>query len=75
MIRSLAGLAFANAAFFAAGAGLVRFFGWRMRSHPGLAYMSGIAAVGVVSTLMLSAGLALRGLFVAFAAVTGTVAV
>jgi hypothetical protein len=61
VIRSLAGLAFANAAFFAAGAGLVRVFGWRLRSHPGLAYMSGVAAVGVVSTLMLIAGLALRG--------------
>jgi hypothetical protein len=61
VIRSLAGLLFANAAFFAAGAGLVRFFGWRLRSHPGLAYMSGIATVGVLSTLMLIAGLALRG--------------
>jgi hypothetical protein len=60
VIRSLAGLAFANAAFFAAGAGLVRLFGWRLRSHPGLAYMSGIASVGVLSTLMLLAGLALR---------------
>jgi hypothetical protein len=61
VIRSLAGLVFANAAFFAAGAGLVRLFGWRLRSHPGLAYMSGVATVGVVSTLMLIAGLALRG--------------
>lgn len=60
MIRSLAGLAIANAAFFAAGAGIVRLFGWRLRSHPGLAYMSGIASVGVLSTLMLLAGLALR---------------
>jgi hypothetical protein len=61
VIRSLAGLLFANAAFLAAGAGLVRFFGWRLRSHPGLAYMSGVATVGVLSTLMLIAGLALRG--------------
>ncbi len=60
MIRSLAGLLFANAAFFAAGAGLIRFFGWRLRTHPGLAYMSGVATVGVLSTLMLMAGLALR---------------
>ena len=60
MIRSLAGLAFANAAFFAAGAGIVRLFGWRLRTHPGLAYMSGISSVGVLSTLMLMAGLALR---------------
>jgi hypothetical protein len=60
VIRSLAGLAVANAAFFAAGAGIVRLFGWRLRSHPGLAYMSGIASVGVLSTLMLMAGLALR---------------
>jgi hypothetical protein len=60
VIRSLAGLAFANAAFFAAGAGVVRLLGWRVRSHPGLAYMSGIASVGVLSTLMLLAGLALR---------------
>ncbi|HST14083.1 MAG TPA: hypothetical protein VLJ44_04415 [Gaiellaceae bacterium] len=61
MIRALAGLAFANAAFLVAGAGLVRLFGWRVRSHPGLAYMSGVASVGVISTLMLIAGLALRG--------------
>jgi hypothetical protein len=60
VIRSLFGLAVANAAFFAAGAGLVRLFGWRVRKHPGLAYMSGIASVGVLSTLMLMAGLALR---------------
>ena len=60
MIRSLFGLLVANAAFFAAGAGLVRLFGWRLRTHPGLAYMSGIASVGVLSTLMLMAGLALR---------------
>jgi hypothetical protein len=60
MIRSLFGLLFANAAFFAAGAGLIRLFGWRLRTHPGLAYMSGIASVGVLSTLMLMAGLALR---------------
>ena len=61
MIRALAGLAFANAAFLVAGAGLVRLFGWRVRSHPGVAYMSGVASVGVISTLMLMAGLALRG--------------
>jgi hypothetical protein len=61
VIRSLAGLLFANVCFFAAGAGLVRLFGWRLRSHPGLAYMSGVATVGVLSTLMLIAGLALRG--------------
>ena len=60
MIRSLFGLLLANAAFFAAGAGLVRLFGWRLRTHPGLAYMSGIASVGVLSTLMLMAGLAMR---------------
>ena len=60
MIRSLFGLLVANAAFFAAGAGLVRLLGWRLRTHPGLAYMSGIASVGVLSTLMLMAGLALR---------------
>ena len=56
MIRSLFGLLVANAAFFAAGAGLVRLFGWRLRTHPGLAYMSGIASVGVLSTLMLDGG-------------------
>jgi len=61
VIRSLAGLVFANAAFFVAGAGLVRLLGWRIRSHPGVAYLSGVAAVGVISTLMLMAGLALRG--------------
>jgi len=60
VIRSLFGLLVANAAFFAAGAGLVRLLGWRLRTHPGLAYMSGIASVGVLSTLMLMAGLALR---------------
>ena len=38
----------------------MRLFGWRLRTHPGLAYMSGIASVGVLSTLMLMAGLALR---------------
>ncbi len=61
MIRALAGLLFANLVFFAAGAGLVRFLGWRLRSSIGLAYMSGVAAVGVLSTLILMAGLALRG--------------
>jgi len=61
VIRSLAGLLFANAAFFAAGAGVVRLFGWRLRSHPGLAYMTGIGVVGVLSTLLLMAGLALHG--------------
>ena len=60
VIRSVVGLLAANAAFFAAGAGLVRLFGWRLRTHPGLAYMAGIASVGVLSTLMLMAGLALR---------------
>ena len=61
MIRSLAGLAFANAAFLIAGAGVVRLLGYRVRSHPGTAYMAGVSVVGVVSTLMLIAGLALRG--------------
>ncbi len=61
MIRSLAGLLFANAAFFAAGAGLVRLAGWRLRSNPGLAYMTGVAVVGVLGTLLLMAGLALHG--------------
>jgi hypothetical protein len=61
VIRSLAGLVFANAIFLAAGAGLVRFLGWRLRSHPGVAYMAGVGTVGVVSTLLLMAGLALHG--------------
>jgi len=61
VIRSVAGLLFANAAFFAAGAGLVRLAGWRLRSHPGLAYMTGVAVVGVLGTLLLMAGLALHG--------------
>lgn len=61
MIRALAGIVFANAIFFGAGAGLVRFLGWRLRSHPGVAYMAGVGTVGVLSTLMLLAGLALRG--------------
>jgi hypothetical protein len=61
VIRALAGLVFANALFFAAGAGLVRLLGWRLRSHPGVAYMAGVGAVGVLSTLMLMAGLALHG--------------
>jgi hypothetical protein len=60
VIRSLVGLLVANAAFLAAGAGLVRLAGWRLRSHPGLAYMAGVGTVGVLSTLMLMAGLALR---------------
>ena len=37
MIRSLAGLVFANAAFFVAGAGLVRVLGFRLRAHVGVA--------------------------------------
>ena len=61
MIRSLAGLLFANAAFLVAGAGLVRFLGFRLRAHVGVAYMAGVASVGVISTLLLMAGLALRG--------------
>jgi hypothetical protein len=61
VIRALAGLLFANAAFFVAGAGLVRLLGWRVRSHVGVAYMAGVGTVGVLSTLMLMAGLALRG--------------
>jgi hypothetical protein len=61
VIRSVAGLLFANAAYFAAGAGLVRLAGWRLRSHPGIAYMTGIGVVGVLSTLLLMAGLALHG--------------
>lgn len=61
MIRALAGLVFANALFFAAGAGLVRLLGWRLRSHLGVAYMAGVGTVGVLATLMLMAGLALHG--------------
>ncbi len=61
MIRSLAGLLFANLAFLVAGAGLVRFLGFRVRAHIGVAYMAGVASVGVISTLLLMAGLALRG--------------
>ncbi len=61
MIRSLAGLLFANAAFLVAGAGLVRFLGFRLRASVGIAYMAGVASVGVISTLLLMAGLALRG--------------
>jgi hypothetical protein len=61
VIRSLAGLLLANAAFLAAGAGLVRFLGFRLRAHVGVAYMAGVATVGVLATLMLMAGLALRG--------------
>ena len=60
MIRSLVGLVLANACFLAAGLGIVRLFGWRLRRHVGLAYMAGVAAVGVLSTLMLIAGLALE---------------
>jgi hypothetical protein len=61
VIRSLAGLLFANAAFLVAGAGLVRFLGFRLRASVGVAYMAGVASVGVISTLLLMAGLALRG--------------
>ena len=61
MIRALAGLLVANLLFFAAGAGLVRFLGWRLRSNLGVAYMAGVGTVGVLSTLLLMAGLALRG--------------
>jgi hypothetical protein len=60
MIRSLAGLVLANACFLAAGLGIVRLFGWRLRRHLGIAYMAGVAAVGVLSTLMLLVGLALQ---------------
>jgi Dolichyl-phosphate-mannose-protein mannosyltransferase len=61
--RLLALLA-ANACFFVAGAGLMRCFGhWRApRELPrvcGIAYMVGVAAVGVLSTLLLIAGLSL----------------
>jgi hypothetical protein len=61
VIRSLAGLLFANACFLAAGLGVVRLLGWRLRRHLGTAYMAGIATVGVLSTLLLLAGLSLRG--------------
>jgi hypothetical protein len=61
MIRSLAGLVFVNACFLAAGLGVVRLLGWRLRRHLGVAYMAGIATVGVLSTLLLMAGLSLRG--------------
>jgi hypothetical protein len=61
VIRSLAGLVLANACFLAAGAGVLRLLGWRLRTHLGMAYMAGIGAVGVLSTLLLLAGLALRG--------------
>ncbi|MGH3009072.1 MAG: hypothetical protein ACRDLM_06645 [Gaiellaceae bacterium] len=60
MIRSLAGLVLANACFFAAGLGIVRLLGWRLRRHLGIAYMAGIGTVGVLSTLLLLAGLALQ---------------
>ena len=60
MIRSLAGLGLANALFLAAGCGVVRLLGWRLRRRLGLAYMAGMATVGVVSTLLLIAGLALE---------------
>jgi hypothetical protein len=59
VIRSLAGLLIANACYFAAGAGVVRLFGFRLRSYLGVAYLAGVAAVGVLATLMLIAGLAL----------------
>ena len=61
MTRSVAGLLVANAAFLGAGCGVVRFVGFRLRGHVGVAYMAGIASVGVLSTLMLIAGLALHG--------------
>jgi hypothetical protein len=60
VIRSVAGVVLANALFFAAGAGIVRFLGYRLRAHLGTAYMAGVATVGVLATLMLMAGLALR---------------
>lgn len=61
MIRSVVGLLFANACLLVAGLGLVRFLGFRLRTHVGVAYMAGVGAVGVISTLLLMAGLALRG--------------
>jgi hypothetical protein len=60
MIRSLAGLVLANACFLAAGLGIVRLLGWRLRTHLGVAYIAGVAAVGVLSTLLLLCGLALE---------------
>jgi hypothetical protein len=60
VIRSLAGLVLANAVFLAAGVGIVRLLGWRVRRHFGMAYMAGLATVGVLSTLLLMAGLSLR---------------
>lgn len=60
MIRSLVGVALANACFLVAGLGIVRLLGWRLRRHVGIAYMTGVATVGVLSTLMLLAGLALQ---------------
>jgi hypothetical protein len=61
VIRALFGLLVANGCFLVAGLGLVRFFGFRLRTHVGVAYMAGVGAVGVISTLLLMAGLALRG--------------
>lgn len=61
MIRSLAGLVLANACLLAAGLGIVRLVGWRLRTHLGMAYMAGVATVGVLSTLLLLVGLSLRG--------------
>lgn len=60
MIRSLAGILLANACFLAAGLGIVRLLGWRLRRSLGIAYMAGVAAVGVLSTLLLIAGASLR---------------
>jgi hypothetical protein len=60
VIRSLVGLVLANACFLAAGAGVVRLLGWRVRKHLGRAYMAGVAVVGVLLTLLLIAGLALQ---------------
>jgi hypothetical protein len=60
LTRSILGVVLANALFFAAGAGLVRLLGYRLRAHLGTAYMAGVGTVGVLATLMLLAGLALR---------------
>lgn len=64
MIRDGLGLLGANASFLAAGAGLSRPLGlWRTwRELPGVlavAYVAGVAAVGIAATLLLLAGLAL----------------
>jgi hypothetical protein len=52
----------ANALFFLAGLGVLRLFGWRRTSRLGgaaLAYLAGVAALGVIAPLLLVAGAAL----------------